>query len=251
MDRLKGKIAVITGAASGIGQSAALLFAQEGACVVVADIAGEAAESVGQEIRSKGGTAIVVRTDVSEADSVAALVERTIADFGKIDILYNNAGGSRPQDNTVVKVDLDAFWQAIKVDLFGTFLGCRFAIPHMQKNGGGAIVNMVSNVALMGVPGVDCYTAAKGGVAALTRSLAVTYAADRIRVNAIAPSTTLTPRILTRLKSSQTTRDLDAKNLLGSADPIDIARAALFLASDEARVTTGSIFLADSGTTIS
>jgi NAD(P)-dependent dehydrogenase (short-subunit alcohol dehydrogenase family) len=251
MDRLKGKIAVITGAASGIGQSAALLFAQEGACVVVADIAGEAAESVGQEIRSKGGTAIVVRTDVSEADSVAALVERTIADFGKIDILYNNAGGSRPQDNTVVKVDLDAFWQAIKVDLFGTFLGCRFAIPHMQKNGGGAIVNMVSNVALMGVPGVDCYTAAKGGVAALTRSLAVTYAADRIRVNAIAPSTTLTPRILTRLKSSQTTRDLDAKNLLGSADPIDIARAALFLASDEARITTGSIFLADSGTTIS
>jgi NAD(P)-dependent dehydrogenase (short-subunit alcohol dehydrogenase family) len=251
MDRLKGKIAVITGAASGIGQSAALLFAQEGACVVVADIADQAAESVGQEIRSNGGTAIVVRTDVSEADSVAALVERTIAEFGKIDILYNNAGGSRPQDNTVVKVDLDAFWQAIKVDLFGTFLGCRFAIPHMQKNGGGAIVNMVSNVALMGVPGVDCYTAAKGGVAALTRSLAVTYAADRIRVNAIAPSTTLTPRILTRLKSSQTTRDLDAKNLLGSADPIDIARAALFLASDEARITTGSIFLADSGTTIS
>jgi NAD(P)-dependent dehydrogenase (short-subunit alcohol dehydrogenase family) len=182
---------------------------------------------------------------------VAALVARTVTEFGRLDVMYNNAGGSTPRDNTVVNVELDEFWRAIKLDLYGTFLGCRFAIPHLQKAGGGAIVNMASNVALMGVPGLDCYTAAKGGVAALTRSLAVTYAPDKIRVNAIAPSTTLSPRIAARLQTSQKLRDLAAKNLLGAADPVDIARMALFLASDEARMSTGAIFLAESGTTIS
>jgi NAD(P)-dependent dehydrogenase (short-subunit alcohol dehydrogenase family) len=251
MGRLNSKVAIITGAATGIGEATARLFAREGARVVLADILGEAAESVSREIRTDGGAAIAVTTDVTEPDSVAALVERTIAEFGRIDVLHNNAGGSTPQDNTVVKVDLDEFWRAIKLDLYGTFLGCRFAIPHMQKNGGGAIVNMASNVALMGVPGVDCYTAAKGGVAALTRSLAVAYAPDKIRVNAIAPSTTLSPRIIKRLEISQNMRDLAAKNLLGAAEPIDIARVALFLASDDARMTTGAIILAESGTTIS
>jgi NAD(P)-dependent dehydrogenase (short-subunit alcohol dehydrogenase family) len=237
MGRLNDKVAIITGAASGIGESAARLFAQEGARVVLADISAEAAEAVSQEIRSAGGTAIAITTDVTEPDSVAALVERTVREFGRLDVMYNNAGGSTPKDNTVVNVELDEFWRAIKLDLYGTFLGCRFAIPHLQTGGGGAIVNMASNVALMGVPGLDCYTSAKGGVAALTRSLAVTYAPDKIRVNAIAPSTTL--------------RDLAAKNLLGPAEPIDIARMALFLASDEARMSTGAIFLAESGTTIS
>jgi NAD(P)-dependent dehydrogenase (short-subunit alcohol dehydrogenase family) len=251
MGRLNSKVAIITGAATGIGEATARLFAREGARVVVADILGEAAESVSREIRTDGGAAIAVTTDVTEPDSVAALVERTIAEFGRIDVLHNNAGGSTPRDNTAVKVELDEFWRAIKLDLYGTFLGCRFAIPHMQKNGGGAIVNMASNVALMGVPGVDCYTAAKGGVAALTRSLAVAYAPDKIRVNAIAPSTTLSPRIIKRLEISQNMRDLAAKNLLGAAEPIDIARVALFLASDDARMTTGAIILAESGTTIS
>jgi NAD(P)-dependent dehydrogenase (short-subunit alcohol dehydrogenase family) len=251
MGRLNDKVAIITGAASGIGESAARLFAQEGARVVLADISAEAAEAVSQEIRSAGGTAIAITTDVTEPDSVAALVERTVREFGRLDVMYNNAGGSTPKDNTVVNVELDEFWRAIKLDLYGTFLGCRFAIPHLQTGGGGAIVNMASNVALMGVPGLDCYTSAKGGVAALTRSLAVTYAPDKIRVNAIAPSTTLSPRIAARLQTSQKLRDLAAKNLLGPAEPIDIARMALFLASDEARMSTGAIFLAESGTTIS
>ncbi|MGF6780424.1 SDR family NAD(P)-dependent oxidoreductase [Paraburkholderia sp. GAS334] len=250
MLRLSNKVAIITGAASGIGRSAAQLFAREGASVVVADIDPAAAAEVVTGVRADGGTAIAITTDVTQSDSVAAMIEATVAEFGKLDILYNNAGGSTPRDNTVVDADLEEFWRVVKVDLWGTFLGCRFAIPHMRKNGGGAIVNMVSNVALMGVPGVDCYTSAKGGVAALTRSLAVTYAADRIRVNAIAPSTTLSPRVIERLQVSQGMRELNAKNLLGAAEPIDIAYAALFLASDEARVTTGSIFLAESGTTV-
>lgn len=250
MARLDEKVAFITGAASGIGRSAAHLFASEGAHVVVADINGAAAETVAAAIRVEGGIAIAVTTDVTEADSMSAAISATVSEFGRLDILYNNAGGSTPRDNTVVEADLDEFWRVIKVDLWGTFLGCRLAIPHIRKSGGGAIVNMVSNVALMGVPGVDCYTSAKGGVAALTRSLAVTYAPDRIRVNAIAPSTTLSPRVVERLQVSQGMRDLAAKNLLGAAAPIDIARAALFLASEDARVTTGAIFLAESGTTI-
>lgn len=251
MERLKGKVAIITGGATGIGEAAARVFATEGAYVVVADIAQRAAEKVCAEIRETGCRAVAIETDMTDADSVDRLVRLTVEEFGQLHILYNNAGGSTPKDSTVVDVDIEVFWRTIRLDLFGTFLGCRFAIPRMQKGGGGAIVNMVSNVALMGVPGVDCYTAAKGGVAALTRSLAVTYAGDGIRVNAIAPTTTLTQRIVEKLKTSQTAQKLSAMNLLGAPEPIDIARAALFLASDEARVTTGCIFHADSGTLIS
>jgi NAD(P)-dependent dehydrogenase (short-subunit alcohol dehydrogenase family) len=251
MTRLEGKVAIITGAASGIGKCAAQHFAAEGASVVVADRDEEGAKAVSADIIGAGGSAIAVQVDVSVVEEVGSLMATAVSKYGKIDILYNNAGGSRPDDGTVVDVDIEVFWKTIQVDLLGTFLGCRFAIPYMQKQGGGAIVNMVSNVAFMGIPGVDCYTAAKGGVVALTRSLAVTYAKDRIRVNAIAPSTTLTPRIIERMRTSETTRRIASKNLLGSPEPIDIARAAMFLASDDARVMTGTILLADSGSTIS
>lgn len=251
MGRLADKVAIVTGGANGIGEAAARLFASEGAHVVVADIAGEAAQRVCDEISESGHHALGLRTDVTDADSVEGLVRTTVEKFGRLDILYNNAGGSAPRDGSVVDVDLDVFWSTIRLDLLGTFLGCRFAIPRMQAAGGGAIINMVSNVAMMGVPGVDCYTAAKGAVAALTRSLAVTYAANRIRVNAIAPTTTLTQRIIEKLKTSRTAQSLSAKNLLGAPKPIDVARAAMFLASDEASVTTGCIFPVDSGSLIS
>lgn len=251
MERLRDKVAIITGGANGIGKAAARLFAAEGACVVVADIAQEAAEGICREICATGERALAITTDVTDIDSVERLVKETVGEFGRLDIMYNNAGGSTPQDGTVVDVDIEVFWKTIRLDLLGTFLGCRFAIPRMQANGSGAIINMVSNVALMGVPGVDSYTAAKGAVAALTRSLAVTYAGHGIRVNAIAPTTTLTQRIIEKLKTSKTAQNLSAKNLLGAPEPMDIARAALFLASDEARVTTGCIFHADSGTLIS
>ncbi|MER1967995.1 SDR family oxidoreductase [Castellaniella sp. GW247-6E4] len=250
MKRLQDKVAVITGAGNGIGAEAASLFAGEGAMVVVADIAGDAARGVCERIRARGDRALAVTVDVTEAESVKTLMDATVEAFGTIDVLYNNAGGSRPGDGTVVEVEMDVFWRTIKVDLLGTFLGCKFAIPWMRKAGGGAIVNMVSSVALMGTPGVDCYTAAKGGVAALTRSMAVTYAADGIRVNAIAPTTTLTQRIIEKLKSNPTAQRLSAKNLLGEPLPVDIAHAALFLASADARMTTGSIFPVDSGTLI-
>ena len=251
MRRLQDKVAIITGAASGIGRATAELFATEGAKVVVADINFKEAVAVAGEIENRGGKAVAIAVDVTDPESFGSAIDETIRMFGGLDVLHNNAGGSGPRDGNVVEVELEEFWRAIKVDLYGTFLGCRYAIPKMMAAGGGSIINMISNVALMGVPGVDCYTSAKGGVAALTRSLAVNYAPFKIRVNAIAPSTTLSPRVLERLKTSEVMQTLAAKNLLGAAEPVDIAYAALYLASDESRVATGSMLLAESGTTIS
>ena len=140
-------------------------------------------------------TPIVIRTDVTDETSLQAAVRTTVQQFGALHILHNNAGGSTPQDNTVVEAPIEEFWRVIKLDLFGTFLGCRVGIPEIIRSGGGSVINMSSNVALMGIAGRDCYTAAKGGVAAITRSMAVEFATQRVRVNAIAPSATMTERV--------------------------------------------------------
>ena len=137
------------------------------------------------------------------------------------------------------------------MDLFGTFLGCRFGIPELIKAGGGSVINMASNVALMGFPGRDCYTAAKGGVLAITRSLAVSYAPQKVRVNAIAPSVTKTERVVRLMAQDPQVARIGEAHLLGLGEPLDVAYAALYLASDESRVTTGSCLLVDSGITIS
>jgi len=146
---------------------------------------------------------------------------------------------------------LDEFWRAIKLDLYGTFLGCRFGIPELIKAGGGSVINMSSNVALMGVPGRDCYTAAKGGIAAITRSLAVAYAPQRVRVNAIAPSATMTERVKRLVAGNAALTKLADSHLLGLIEPDDIAHMALYLASDESRMVTGQVLPVDSGVTIS
>ena len=159
--------------------------------------------------------------------------------FGGLHVLHNNAGGSTAVDNTAVEAPLDEFWRAIKLDLYGTFLGCRFGIPELIKSGGGSIINMSSNVALMGVPGRDCYTAAKGGIAAITRSLAVAYAPQKVRVNAIAPAATMTDRVRGRFEAGnpRVTKIANA-HLVGLIQPEDIANMAVFLGSDESRMIT-------------
>ena len=180
MPGLAGKVAFITGAGNGIGRATAILFAGEGAKVAIAEIDSTAAETA----HLAGNEAIAIRADVTDPDSLQAAIGATVDKFGRLDVLHNNAGGSTARDNTAVNAPLDEFWRAIKLDLYGTFLGCRFGIPKLIKAGGGSVINMSSNVALMGVAGRDCYTAAKGGIAAITRSLAVAYAPQRVRVNA-------------------------------------------------------------------
>jgi NAD(P)-dependent dehydrogenase (short-subunit alcohol dehydrogenase family) len=166
-------------------------------------------------------------------------------------ILHNNAGGSTPQDDTVVDAPIEEFWRVIRLDLFGTFLGCRYGIPEIIKAGGGSVINMSSNLALMGITGRDCYTAAKGGIAALTRSLAIEFAPQRVRVNALAPSATMTERVKKLMEGNPAVDRLAKSHLLGLIEPQDIAQAALYLASDESRMVTGQILAVDSGVTIS
>lgn len=249
MARLAGKVAFITGAGSGIGREAAMLFACEGARVVVAEIDAEAGAESARLVRDAGGEAVFVATDVTQPESVAQAIDAAVAAFGRLDILYNNAGGTSPSDGSVTNASLEAFWRTISVDLFGTWLVCRFGIPHLAAAGGGAIVNSSSMMGLIG-QGKHAYTAAKGGVAALTRALAVEYAPQGIRANALAPGITLTDRVVRRSAEGAVPQGLRERHLLGPRPPIDVARTALFLASDESAGITGQIVSVDSGATI-
>lgn len=251
MPRLAGKVAFITGATSGIGAAAAELFAAEGARVAVAGRNAERGEAVVARIADRGGTASFIAADVTEPDSFAAALERTAELYGGLDVLYNNAGGSSAADGPVTVAPLEEFWRTIRLDLFGTWLGCRFAIPLMQKRGGGSIINSASIMGAMGVPNRDAYTAAKGGIIALTRSMAVEFARDRIRVNTIIPGAVGTERVLSFFEREPHLKKQWDAYLLGLAEPIDVAYAALYLASDESRRTTGQILPVDSGILIS
>lgn len=251
MARLAGKTAFITGAGSGIGRRAAELFAREGARVTIAELDAEAGEDTRSRIAKAGGDAIFLRTDVTDEDSVVAAVAAAAQHFGSLNVIYNNAGGSTLSDGPVTECPADEFWRAIRLDLFGTWLVCRHGIPELVKAGGGSVINASSVVAHMGWPGKDAYTAAKGGVAALTRSMAVEFAAQKVRVNAVSPCVTRTPRVVEQLGALETTRRLAEQHLVGLAEPDDVAMAALFLASDESTRTTGHILQVDSGLTIS
>ena len=254
MARLTGKVAFITGGGGGIGRATGERFAEEGAKVAIAEIVTDlgmaAAESAKAKGRPAGGDAHFIACDVTDRSSVEEAVAETVARFGKIDTLHNNAGGSTLQDGPVTEAPEEEFWRVIKLDLFGTFLCSKVAIPEIIKAGGGSVINMSSNVALMALPGRDCYTAAKGAVASMTRSMAVEYAPHKIRVNAIAPSVTLSDRVKRLLAQSPEIEKISETHLLGLGLPIHIADMAVYLASEESAITTGQILSVDSGVTV-
>jgi len=254
MARLKGKVALITGGGGGIGRATAERFAEEGAKVVIAEINPEAGKAAAESARSMGinggGDAVFIQTNVSDAESVKAAFSETKQRYGRLDILHNNAGGSTLQDGPVTEAPVEEFWRCIELDLFGTFLCSKYGIPEIASSGGGAVINMSSNVALMALPGRDCYTAAKGAIAAMTRSMAVEYASDKIRVNAIAPSVTLSERVKKLLAASPEIEAISKTHLLGLGRPIHVADLAVYLASDESEITTGQVIPVDSGVTI-
>ena len=244
MGRLKGKRVLITGSASGIGRAAARLFAAEGAQLTLCDRDHPQNEEVAHEIGGAGGQIQAIQTDVGEPDDMQYAVNAAVDAYGGLDVIYNNAGGATVKDGAVTEIELDEFWRTIRVDLFGTVLGCRFAIPHLVQAGGGSIINTTSIRAMIGTEGADAYTTAKGGIITLTRALAVQWAQSHIRVNAIAPGVILTDRVRAMLPLNDPVR---VKTPLGPSEPEDVAPLALYLASDESRQMTGMILPLDGG----
>jgi NAD(P)-dependent dehydrogenase (short-subunit alcohol dehydrogenase family) len=199
MPRLAGRVALITGAGSGIGRASAQLFAREGARIVIADIDARLGRSTEQLVREAGGEAILVKTDVTNDESVHAAVDAAEERFGKLDVLFNCAGGSLHEDAPLGQVDVASVWnRTMHLDLLGTIHCCHHAMPAMVRAGGGAVVNMSSGTALRGASPAHIYSAAKGGILSLTRALAGAYARHAVRVNAICAGRILTERIVSR-----------------------------------------------------
>jgi NAD(P)-dependent dehydrogenase (short-subunit alcohol dehydrogenase family) len=251
--RLDGKVALITGAGSGMGRAAAALFAAEGAQVAVVEIpaAAPAGRSVVAEIVEAGGEARLVEADVSDAAGCERMVAETLETFGALHVLYNNAGIFPADDGGALDTP-EATWDAVMaVNLKGVWLGCRAGIPAMLDSGGGAIVNVASFVALMGAATAQiAYTSSKGGVLAMTREIAVEYARQGIRANALCPGPIETP-LLAALLSDPQRRARRMVHIpmgrLGSAH--ELAKAALFLASDDSSFMTGAALVVDGGIT--
>lgn len=247
--RLQDKVALITGSAGGMGKAAAELFAREGASVIVTDVLADEGEETAQAIRDVGGKAIFVKADVSQEDEVRHLVARSIDAFGRIDVLYNNAGIMPADDGGVTDISETVWDRIMDVNLKSAFFCTKHVVPHMIEQKKGSIVNVASFVALMGctVP-QDAYTASKGGMISLTKSFAVQYGPHGIRCNAICPGPIETP-LLRVLWTSEEARNLRLNRIpLGRFGEInDIIYMALYLASDESSWTTGAWLVIDGG----
>lgn len=249
--RLAGKTALITGGGGGIGRAAARLFAAEGAKVVVTDANARAGEETVAAITSAAGSATFTGGDVTSSADVAAMIRFAEQRFGALHVLFNNAGIFPDEDGSVVDTDEAVFDRVIAVNLKGVFLGCKHGIPALLRAGGGAIVNTASFVAVMGAATAQsAYTASKGGVLALTREIAVQYARQKIRANALCPGPVNTPLLANLLREPAARARRMVHIPMGRlAEADEVARAALYLASGESSFITGSTFLVDGGIT--
>jgi NAD(P)-dependent dehydrogenase (short-subunit alcohol dehydrogenase family) len=248
MGRLDGKVAVITGAGGGMGREAALIFCEEGAQVCVADVDAAAAEQTASEARD----AFALQVDVSDSDSVRKMYDETRRRYGGVDVLYNNAGISPADDASILETETDAWQRVQDVNTKGVFLCCKHGIPHLLERGGGSVINVASFVALVGAATSQIsYTASKGAVLALSRELAVQFARQGIRVNALCPGPVETPLLLRIFGDDPEAYERRRIHLpMGRlAKPREIVNAALFLASDESSYVNGATFLVDGGLT--
>jgi 3-oxoacyl-[acyl-carrier protein] reductase len=250
--KLANKVALITGAGSGMGRAAALLFAREGAKIAAIDVNQASAEDTVKQIKQAGGNAFAVRADVSKSEDAKAMVEATVSRLGVPNVLYNNAG-IEGEGGFLAQLSEEGFDRVIAINLRGVWLGMKYTLPHMVKNGGGSIINTASIAGMVAVKGAAAYCAAKAGVIALTRVAAMEYGRYHVRVNAICPGAIDTPMVA-RISgeggmSQQATARISVLGRIGK--PEEIAQTALFLASDESSFATGAPFVIDGGWTIS
>ena len=251
MGRLESKVALITGAGSGIGRESALLFAAEGAAVVIVDVNEEAARETAGMVEKAGGRAMPVRADVAKAEDCRAMVEAAEKVYGKLDVLFNNAGIMHSDDDDAVSTSEDVWDLTMDINAKGVFLGCKFGIPALRRAGGGSVINTASLVALMGSATPQlAYTASKGAVLALTRELAIVHARENIRVNALCPGTLRTELLMKFLDTEAKMKRRMVHIPMGRfGEAKEIAKAALWLASDDASWVTGTEFVVDGGIT--
>jgi NAD(P)-dependent dehydrogenase (short-subunit alcohol dehydrogenase family) len=250
--RLSGKVAVVTGSAVGLGRAVVTRFAREGALVVAADINVPGGVDVAEQIRKEGGRGIFVRADVAEEGDVIALLESAAAEFGRIDVLYNNAAVLfHDRDARAHELSLEIWDEVMRVNLRGTFLCAKHVIPFMLKQGGGSIINLGSPTGLMGcAPNLTAYSTSKAGISGLTRVMAAAYARDGIRVNAVIPGTMDTPMNDLQLRNDETREQFREAVPMGRLGrPCDIEGLAVFLASEDSAYCTGGLYTCDGGLT--
>jgi len=253
MARLDQKVAVVSGAGSGIGKASATTLARHGARVIVSDLRIDAAEAVATEIRDAGGEAVAVACDIAEETQIAAMIGSAITHYGRLDIMHNNAALLKPDvvqgDTHLLDIPTSLWDEVMQVTLRGTMLGCKYAVQEMRKTGGGSIINTSSNYGVRAFYRMPAYGVSKAAINMLSEYVATAYGEDHVRCNAIAPSMVDTPTLRANIPPELIQFNVDSSLLPYLAEPSDIANIVLFLASDEGRYITGQVIRADGGMT--